>query len=304
MPVPGFQDFMLPTLKIIEDNKEHKSRDVIEKVAAILGLTEEDKQEKLPSQSQAVYYNRAMWARTYLKKACLLDYPERGIIKITPRGLDLLKTNPEKITNKFLSQHYAEFKDFRRTDNFKQNETNICELSENEKTPDELIAEASTRLSTHLEEELLLKIRENSPEFFEKLVIKLLLAMGYGGTEEDILQHHGKSGDGGIDGIIKQDALGLDKVYIQAKRWDRENSVPSPEIQKFIGALHMQNANRGVFITTSDFSNGAEKCVTNSNIILINGKQLVKLMIKYNVGVQIKDTLEIKKIDEDFFTDE
>jgi restriction system protein len=303
MTVPSYQDFMLPTLKLIADNCEHKSRDIVEQAANMLGLTEEDKQEKLPSQTQATYYNRAMWARTYLKKACLLDYPERGVIKITPRGLDLLKTNPEKITKNSLLQ-YDEFRDFQNAVNIEQNETDIAEATEKEKTPDELIAEARAILISHLEADLLLKITENSPTFFEELVAKLLLAMGYGGSEKDILQNRGKSGDEGIDGIIKQDVLGLDKIYIQAKRWS--GNVSRPEVQKFVGAVHGQNANRGVFITTSSFTNEAKEYANNinSNIILVDGKQLAKLMIEYNVGVQIKDTFQIKKIDEDFFTEE
>ncbi|MCM1265557.1 MAG: restriction endonuclease [Candidatus Gastranaerophilales bacterium] len=303
MTVPNYQDFMLPTLKLIADNCEHKSRDIIEQAANMLGLSEEDKQEKLPSQTQSTYYNRAMWARTYLKKACLLDYPERGVIKITQRGLDLLKTNPKKITKNFLLQ-YDEFREFQNTVNIEQNETDNSENTEKEKTPDELIAEARTILTSHLEADLLSKISENSPTFFEELVAKLLLSMGYGGSEKDILQNRGKSGDEGIDGIIKQDVLGLDKIYIQAKRWS--GNVSRPEVQKFVGAVHGQNANRGVFITTSSFSNEAREYAKNinSNIILVDGKQLAKLMIEYNVGVQIKDTFQIKKIDEDFFAEE
>lgn len=159
-------------------------------------------------------------------------------------------------------------------------------------------------MTSHLEADLLSKITENSQTFFEELVAKLLLAMGYGGSEKDILQNRGKSGDEGIDGIIKQDVLGLDKIYIQAKRWS--GNVSRPEVQKFVGAVHGQNANRGVFITTSSFTNEAREYANNinSNIILVDGKNLAKLMIEYNVGVQVKDTIQIKKIDEDFFVDE
>lgn len=302
MAVPSYQDFMLPTLKLIADNCEHKSRDIVEKAAEALNLSEEDKQEKLPSQTQATYYNRAMWARTYLKKAGLLDYPARGIIKITQRGLDLLNTNPEKITKDSLMQ-YDEFRDFQNTVNTEQNNFNLSntENIEEQKTPDELIAEAKAILVSHLEADLLTRVLENSPTFFEELVAKLLLKMGYGGSENDILQNRGKSGDEGIDGIIKQDVLGLDKIYIQAKRWS--GNVSRPEVQKFVGAVHGQNASRGVFITTSSFTNEAKEYAKNinSNIILVDGKLLTKLMIEYNVGVQIKDTIQIKKIDEDFF---
>lgn len=300
MAVPTYQDFMLPTLKLIDDNCEHKSRDIVEKVADMLGLSYEDKQEKLPSQTQATYYNRAMWARTYLKKACLLYYPARGVIKITQRGIDLLKTNPKKITKKTLLQ-YDEFQKFQNMVNTDKSDSDNSESIEEQKTPDELIAEARTILTSHLEADLLSKIADNSPTFFEELVAKLLLSMGYGGSESDILQNRGKSGDEGIDGIIKQDVLGLDKIYIQAKKWS--NNISRPEVQKFVGAVHGQNANRGIFITTSSFTNEAKEYAKkiNSNIILVDGKQLAKLMIKYNVGVQIKATIHIKKIDEDFF---
>lgn len=300
MTVPSYQDFMLPTLKLIADNCEHKSRDIVERVADVLNLTDEDKQEKLPSQTQATYYNRAMWARTYLKKAGLLNYPARGVIRITQRGLDLLNTNPEKITKDSLMQ-YDEFREFQNTVNTEQNNSLNSENVEEQKTPDELIAEAKAILTSHLEADLLTRVLENSPTFFEELVAKLLLKMGYGGSENDILQNRGKSGDEGIDGIIKQDVLGLDKIYIQAKRWS--GNVSRPEVQKFVGAVHGQNASRGVFITTSSFTNEAKEYANNinSNIILVDGKLLTKLMIEYNVGVQIKDTIQIKKIDEDFF---
>lgn len=300
MAVPSYQDFMLPTLKLIADNCEHKSRDIVERAADVLNLTDEDKQEKLPSQTQATYYNRAMWARTYLKKAGLLNYPARGVIRITQRGLDLLNTNPEKITKDSLMQ-YDEFREFQNTVNTEQNNSLNSENVEEQKTPDELIAEAKAILTSHLEADLLTRVLENSPTFFEELVAKLLLKMGYGGLENDILQNRGKSGDEGIDGIIKQDVLGLDKIYIQAKRWS--GNVSRPEVQKFVGAVHGQNASRGVFITTSSFTNEAKEYANNinSNIILVDGKLLTKLMIEYNVGVQIKDTIQIKKIDEDFF---
>lgn len=300
MVVPSYQDFMLPTLKLIADNCEHKSRDIVERAADVLNLTDEDKQEKLPSQTQATYYNRAMWARTYLKKAELLNYPARGVIRITQRGLDLLNTNPEKITKDSLMQ-YDEFREFQNTVNTEQNNSLNSENVEEQKTPDELIAEAKAILTSHLEADLLTRVLENSPTFFEELVAKLLLKMGYGGSENDILQNRGKTGDEGIDGIIKQDVLGLDKIYIQAKRWS--GNVSRPEVQKFVGAVHGQNASRGVFITTSSFTNEAKEYANNinSNIILVDGKLLTKLMIEYNVGVQIKDTIQIKKIDEDFF---
>ena len=303
MSLPSYQDFMLPILKLVADSFEHKSKEIIDKAADMLNLSEEDRKELLPSQSQPIFYNRAMWARTYLKKAGLLVYPARGIIKITQRGIDLLNTKPKNITQNTLLQ-YQEFRTFMNTEHAEQYESNsivATDSIEEQKTPDELIAEAESVLTSHLETDLLSRIMDNSPTFFEELVAKLLLAVGYGGSVNDILQHRGRSGDEGIDGIIKQDILGLDKIYIHAKRWN--GNVSRPEIQKFVGALHGQNVNRGVFITTSGFTNEAKTYAKNinSNIILIDGKMLAKLMIEYNVGIQVKDVIQIKKIDEDFF---
>lgn len=302
MTIPNFQAFILPILQLIKDKQEHKTRDIIEQAADILGLTEEDKQKLLPSKTQTSYYNRGMWARTYLKKACLLDYSKRGFIRITQRGLDLLATNPDKITETFLLEQYEEFRNFLKES--KQENINNTTSTEEQKTPDELIMQAQLILTSHLESDLLTRILDNSPAFFEELVVKLLLAMGYGGSEKDILQMRGKSNDGGIDGIIKQDILGLNEVYIQAKRWS--GNVSRPEIQKFVGAVHGKNANKGIFITTSSFTIDAIEYAKNINstIVLIDGEQLVKLMIEYNVGVQIKETIYIKKIDEDFFSEE
>lgn len=305
MAVPTYEYFMLPTLKLIADNCEYNNRDINEKVADMLNLSEEDKQELLPSKAQKMYHNRAGWARTYLKNAGLIYSPTRGVSKITKRGIDLLATNPKTITKDFLMQ-YDEFKEFLNINDKNnitlQNVENSINIID-QKTPDELIAEANSILTSHLESDLLDRILENSPTFFEVLVAKLLLKMGYGGSEDDILQNRGKSGDEGIDGIIKQDILGIDKIYIQAKRWSEK--VSRPEVQKFVGAVHGQNASRGVFITTSSFTKEAVDYAKNinSNIILVDGYLLVKLMIKFDIGVQVKETILIKKIDEDFFLD-
>ncbi len=299
MAVPGFQDFMLPMLECIKDGNVYKSLDVIERVASILNLSDDDKSQQNFSKTQAVYYNRAMWARTFLKKAGLLIYPEKGFTQITQEGLELLNTKPKKITVAMLKK-YAAFRKFAssKKDEQSDTQTNVTEI---EKTPDEMIEDAKAILTADLEDTLLSKIMDNSPSFFEKLVATLLIAMGYGGSVADILQNTGRSGDEGIDGIIKQDRLGLDKIYIQAKRWT--GSVSRPEIQKFVGAVHGKNASRGIFITTSKFTGEAISYVKNLNstIILIDGATLTSLLVEYNVGVQIKDTIAIKKVDEDFF---
>lgn len=303
MAIPDYQTFMLPVLKILGDNVVHTNHEIIEILADEFKITEEERKEIYGGNNTKIIFNdRIAWARTYLKKAGLIYYPERLLNKITEAGLNVLKTNPETINYKFLTQ-FESFKHFR---NGGKDETElvIVENCEVNKTPDEMIQDASSTLQSLLENELMSRILENSPTFFEKMVAKLLLAMGYGGSEKDILQNRGKSGDEGIDGIIKQDVLGLDKIYIQAKRWN--GNVSRPEIQKFVGAVHGQNATRGIFITTSSFTSEAKEYAKNinSNIILIDGALLTSLMIKYNVGVQIKNIIEIKKLDIDFFDED
>ncbi len=300
MTVPSYQDFMLPTLKLIADNCEHKSRDIVEQAADMLGLSEEDKQEKLPSQTQATYYNRAMWARTYLKKACLLDYPARGVIKITQRGIDLLKTNPEKITKNLLLK-YDEFREFQNTVNTEQYETNSSELVEEQKTPDDLLEYAQKMLYENLRSELIDKLKSVDPYNFERIVTTVMEKMNYGvGTVTP------KSHDDGIDGIIDEDELGLGKIYLQAKRYS-DKKVDAKDMKDFIATLGTSSVKKGVFITTSDFIESAKKLAEKSSIqgnviVLVNGTQLASLMIKHNIGVKPIEPIFIrKKIDEGFF---
>ena len=297
MTVPSYQDFMLPTLKLIADNCEHKSRDIVEQAADMLGLTDEDKQEKLPSQTQATYYNRAMWARTYLKKACLLDYTERGVIKITQRGLDLLQTNPDRITKNTLLQ-YDEFKEFQSSVNDEQSESDNNTIEE-QQTLDDMIEYAQKILSENLKSELLDKLKKVNPVRFEEIVLLLMEKMNYGVGSKTKLSH-----DGGIDGIVHEDELGFEKIYLQAKRYS-DNKFNEKEMVYFIGALDRAKVRKGVFITTSYFSTKAEEAAKEANnvvIKLIDGNELTKLMIKHNVGVQLKQPpIEFKKVDEDFF---
>lgn len=304
MPIPDYQTLMLPVLKILGDNQEHTNSEIVEKVSAQFNLTDEERNKILPSGGMTFIYNRTLWARTYLKKAGLIELPQRGLVKITEKGLKVLSQNPEKINKKFLEQ----FEDF--SDWIENSKSSISTNEETEtveesiKTPEEMISDSMHLLNKTLADDLMDKIAENSPMFFENLVAELLLKMGYGSTKQDILQNAGRSGDEGIDGIIKEDVLGLDKIYIQAKRW--QGTVGRPEIQKFAGALQMQNASKGIFITTSTFSKDATECINkfNSNLVLIDGKKLTELMIRYNLGVSIKQVHEIKRIDEDFFLDE
>ncbi len=294
---------MLPLLSFAADQQEHSLQDAVEALAATFALTSAEREELLPSGKQARFDNRVAWARSYFKQAGLVNNTRRGFFKVSQRGLDLLKTNPKKINIKLLEQ-YPEFIEFRnvRKDN---NDTQEILIDEPEKqTPQEQLENAYKILSDSLASEIIQLVKSCTPVFFERLVVELLLAMGYGGTRVGAGRAIGQSGDGGIDGIIDEDRLGLDAIYIQAKRW--ESVVGRPEIQKFVGALQGQRAHKGVFITTSDFTKEAQEYVKNINnkVVLINGFSLARLMIENNVGVSIAATYAVKKIDFDYFIDE
>lgn len=311
MPIPDYQTLMLPLLMLAGDQQEHRLRDAIEQLAAEFALTDEERGTMLPSGTAPMFDNRVGWARTYLKQAALLESRKRGIFSITQRGLQLLSTNPSRIDNSTLEQfpEYLAFKLRRNDDKPNEQSINAVPKAEHlvsvpESTPEELFSQAYQRLRTNLEGELLEQVKSSSPAFFERLVIDLLVAMGYGGSRQDAGRAIGRSGDGGIDGIIKEDKLGLDVIYVQAKRW--EGTVGRPEIQKFAGALQGQRANKGVFITTSSFSKEAEEYagVISSKIILITGEYLAKLMVDHNVGVSPVSRFELKRIDSDYFEGE
>jgi restriction system protein len=299
MAIPDFQSIMLPLLQFASDQKEHSLREAIEQLAEDFALTDDERKELLPSGRQPAFDNRVGWARTYLKKAGLLHLPRRGYLQITDRGLAILAENPDKINIRFL-ERFEEFVEFRTRKNGSGEEPQ-AEESESQ-TPEEVIEAAYQRLRETLATELLETIKENSPAFFEQLVVDLLVRMGYGGTRKDAGQAIGKAGDEGIDGIIKEDRLGLDIIYIQAKRWD--GVVGRPEIQKFAGALQGQRAQKGIFITTSTFTQEARHFASsiNNKIILIDGEELAKLMIDFNVGVGVVATYELKQVDSDYFT--
>jgi restriction system protein len=306
MSIPDFQSIMLPLLQYAGDGKEHSLRDAITFLADVFNLSDEERKELLSSGQQAVFDNRVGWARTHLKKAGLLESPKRGFFQITDRGKEILKQNHPEINVKFLNQ-FPEFIEFRTTkkDNDKSESELIEDLEISETTPQESIEFGYQKIRKELELELLNRVKGCSPDFFERLVVDLLVKMGYGGSRRDAGRAIGKAGDGGIDGIIKEDKLGLDIVYIQAKRWDN-TVVGRPEIQKFVGALHGQRARKGVFITTSKFSQDAREYVSiiDSKIVLIDGQELAQLMIDNHVGVSTVSIYEIKKIDSDYFTDE
>jgi len=294
---------MLPVLKISEDGNTYKFRDAIESLADQFSLTDEERRELLPSGSQAVFDNRVGWARSYLKQAGLLDSPKRGFFQITQRGKELLDSGIVRIDNSVLEQ-FEEFQDFKNRKKKKDDSdtTDSTESSlESDQTPEDQIASAYRTIKAGIQKEILENIMSSSPAFFERLVIDLVVRMGYGGSRSDAGRAIGKSGDGGIDGIINEDKLGLDVIYIQAKRW--EGSVGRPEIQKFAGALQGQRARKGIFITTSSFSEHALDYVRmiDSKIILIDGDRLSALMFEHSVGVSTSGIYELKKIDSDYF---
>ncbi len=303
MTIPDYQSIMFPLLKFAGDNQEHTIREAIDHIAETFKLTEEDRKEVLPSGSQYIIDNRVGWARTYLKKAGLLETPKRSYFKITDLGLDVLKKNPSEINVKFLGQFplFVEFRNIKKEKD--DSEEQEAETSSTQ-TPQELLEYGYQKIKKDLSQELLSFVKQSSPRFFERLVVELLLSMGYGGSRKDAGQAIGQSGDGGIDGIIKEDKLGLDVIYIQAKRW--ENVVGSKEIRNFVGSLVGQKANKGVFITTSEFTKDAleyVKTITHK-VILIDGEMLSQLMIENNVGVSAVINYEVKKIDSDYFVEE
>jgi restriction system protein len=301
MPIPDYQGFMFPLLQAISDGQEHSVRDIVVRLSDQLGLTAEERQQMLPSGQQSLVSNRVGWAKTYLKKAGLLDNPKRGRVRITKAGLDALSQNSNKIDNEFLSRYpsFAEF--FART----PSDENLPEVvAEETKTPDEVLDSSYQSLRAALADELLDQMKQCSPAFFERLVVDLLVAMGYGGSLVDAGQAIGKTGDGGIDGIIKEDKLGLDVVCIQAKRW--EGTVGRPVVQAFAGSMEGVRARKGVLITTGTVSKDAEEYVNRieRKIVLIDGQRLADLMIDHNIGVATARTYTIKRLDSDYFVED
>ena len=304
MAVPEFQAFLLPLLQLAADGNIHTLQEAYVAMAKHFHLSEEDQQTLLPSGKQVVYKNRVSWARSFLGKALLLESPKRGQFRLTGRGRKLLAENPETLRVKHLMK-YPEFKKFQMAKPGKNRKTERNDsIEEQTTTPEEIFEAAFQELQSNLADELIQQITNNSPDFFERLVVNLLVKMGYGGSIKDAGQALGRSGDEGIDGIIKEDKLGLDIIYIQAKRW--QGTVGRPEIQKFVGALHGQQARKGVFITTSGFSKEAEQYASgiDPKVVLVDGNRLVELMIDYDLGVSTVDTYRIKRIDTDFFIEE
>lgn len=307
MPVPDFQTIMLSLLKEFGDGKEHSIQDLLEHLAAALHLSQLDLSEMLPSGKQTTFYNRVGWARTYLAKSLLIEMSKRSYYRITERGRTVLKSNPQRIDMKYLEQ-YPEYVEFRKREGThkKNSEAGVAwDHPGALQTPEEVLEGAFQEIRDTLAQDLLILVKKSSPHFFELLVVELLVKMGYGGSRQDASRAVGQAGDEGIDGIIDEDRLGLDSIYIQAKRWD-SGIVGRPEIQKFVGALMGKRARKGIFITTSSFSNEAINYVSNidTKVVLIDGKRLAEFMIDYGVGVSVMDTYQIKKIDSDYFNGE
>lgn len=299
MAIPDYQTCMLPLVRFLADGKERTMREAEESLANEFCLTPAERAELLPSGQQGIFRNRLGWARTYLKKALLVDSPRRGVFKITERGLEQLATDPARIDVKFLDRfpEFVAFRDAAKPDP----SISTPETAPLKTTPEEAIEFAYQGLREQLGEEILARILTCSPGFFEQLVVELLVKMGYGGSRRDAGERIGQTGDGGIDGIIKEDRLGLDTIFIQAKRW--QGTVGRPEIQKFVGALQGQRARKGVFITTSSYSSDALDYATriDTKVVLIDGKHLANLMMDFDVGVAPSAAYVVKRIDSDYF---
>jgi len=302
--IPDYQTLMLPVLQSCSQG-EVTTSDVVAALAVEFHLTEEEKQQLLPSGKQTTFSNRIFWAKGYLKQAGLLRYPSRGNFVITEEGKKALGTNPGRIDNKFLMQ-YAAFQEFlNRNGSQKADKSDLGKepLSVTGATPDELLRSAHKTRNEALAADLLSRVRDASPLFFEELIVELLISMGYGGTSENAGRAIGESGDDGVDGVIDQDPLGVDQIYVQAKRYAEGNNVSSGAIRDFFGALNLKRAQKGIFFTTSAFTASAIQTAENlgMRIVLIDGQRLAKLMIRYRIGCRDEETLYLKKVDEDFF---
>lgn len=301
MAIPDFQTIMRPLLAAHQDGKEHVNRDLVALLADYFGLTEEERREMLPSGGARLFDNRVGWAKSHITQAGLLESPRRAVSKITERGRQVLQDHPERVDLRVLNE-FEDFREFRNRRRASEGKDE-SESPADDETPEELLENAYLKVRRQIEAEVLSQIMSNPPDFLERVVVDLVVRMGYGGSRKDAGEALGRSGDEGIDGIIKEDPLGLDIIYLQAKRW--EGSVGRPEIQKFAGALQGQRARKGIFITTSTFTSDAVDYVSriDSKIILIDGAKLAKLMFDHGIGVATASSYEVKRIDSDYFAD-
>lgn len=307
MPIPDYQALMLPVLTLAAEG-ETRVPEVEDRLADLFGLSPEERDQLLPSGRQKVLHNRIHWAKFYLTKAGLIDVPRRGRFVASEEGRKVLASKPAAITTKMLLEH-PKFREFwyanPDAEHAAQAEGEAAPV-ENQATPEEQIEAAYASLHSALRAELLSRILQNSPSFFERVIVDLLVAMGYGGSHRNAATQLGRTGDGGVDGVINEDPLGLDRVYVQAKRYAPGNTVGRPEVQGFVGSLVGLGAAKGVFVTTSGFSAQAIEFVRhlNQRVILIDGARLAELMIEHNVGTRLHRAIEFKRVDEDFFAEE
>lgn len=301
MAIPNFQMLTLPLLQFSSDGQEHSMTQAREALAEQFQLSKQERLELLPSGRQAVFANRVAWAKVYLQRAALLDSPRRGHFQITERGRTVLGNPPDRITVKYL-ERFPEFIEFRSLTKKEASESSVADMEG--ETPEERLESAYQRLRGEMAAELLQRVKACSPQFFERLVVEVLLKMGYGGSRREAGSAIGRAGDEGIDGIINEDRLGLDVIYLQAKKW--EGTVGRPEVQKFVGALHGKRARKGILLTTGSFSAEAEQYVAaiDPKVVLIAGEQLAQIMIDFNVGVSPNVSYEIKRIDNDYFAED
>lgn len=300
--IPDFQTLMLPLLQQLADRKEHNIKNIVDALAVKFNLTEEEKNELIPSQRQPTIYNRVLWANTYLKKSGQISSPKRGVVRISKRGEDVLSQNVDKINISFLKRfpEFIEFQNRSKQDGTTQNIGNHIN-EDNQQDPLTTLLDAQTTINRALSDDLIEAIMSKDPYFFERVVVELLVKMGYSNESSDLFVTK-KSGDDGVDGIIRMDKLGFDLIGVQAKRWEKDRAVGRPEVQAFAGILGGLGITNGVFFTTAKFTEHAKQYKhAGIKIILIDGNELTKLMITHNVGVQIERSIDFKKIDIDFF---
>lgn len=305
MPIPDYETLMLPVLRLFGAGAAKNVSDCIPHLRTEFAISDNEANQLIPSGRVTVLQSRAHWARTYLSKAGMLNSPRRNVHEITPRGREFLATNPAQITNSILDQFedFAAWRSPSGTSRSTEAGSPIAPPIDDRQTPEDAIEAATAILNSTLSDDLLSLLLEVTPQRFERIILDLLSAMGYGGGRLDNASMTPTAGDGGIDGIINEDALGLDAVYIQAKRYAPENKVSRPDIQRFIGSLTGEGATKGVFVTTSDFSREARDYIqrVQHRVVLINGRKLTDLMIAYEVGVRARQTYVLRGVDEDYF---
>lgn len=307
MPIPSYEEIMAPLLKTCSDGVEHRFSQLVDRLAEYFQLSEAERAELLPGGTQARFRNRVGWARSYLVQAALLRAVKRGVVQITARGMQAVQSDAT-VNNDYLIK-FPEFQEFRarssRSNSLEHGTPNATGSVAKSATPEEELTQAYEELRTALVSEVHELLLASTPEFFERVVVDLLQAMGYGGTRKDAAILLGKSGDGGVDGAIKEDKLGLDTIYVQAKKWAADRPAGNREIRDFIGALQLNSAHKGVFFTTSVFSAPAKDAASRaqSRVVLIDGQQLSELMVEHGVGVSTSQLLPIRKVDSDYFED-